>query len=116
MQPTSRSTRHSISLIVSIPKGGEIWGMTRNLSATGMLLDAAWLPPAGSELDVVLRWCTHAYMCRVRVVRHERNGVGVAYLDPSADFAAAVDCIARCGTPHPPNDAANEPALLDSVR
>ena len=80
--------RHKVPLFICL---GEMpIGRTRNLSRTGVFIETAMRPDVGSLHELRLAWDKTTYVCVVRVVRHARDGIGVAFSELDSFFAQAV--------------------------
>lgn len=66
-------------------------GRSVNISDTGILVETSERPPIDSELSIALVWGDDVYRSMVRVTRHDPTGIGVAFVDATPEFLAALE-------------------------
>ena len=84
-----RAPRSPISMFVGQDEGGP-FGLTVNMSQSGMLLETEERPPVGTTHTINLVWGEDIFECDIRVARHADVGLGVAFIDPQPGFVAVV--------------------------
>ncbi|MEE8409232.1 MAG: PilZ domain-containing protein [Myxococcota bacterium] len=94
------ATRHSVFLFTGeVTKGGD-WrvptgeseplGRTRDLSMSGAFVETIKRPVLGSIIEIVFMWGDEGARCDARVVRHDGDGIGVEFVEPSDAFLYAL--------------------------
>ena len=92
------------------------WGMTRNLSVSGMFLETEDRDPVGTEYTISIVWGDEIYACRARVMRHGSAGLGLMFIDPDASFLRTVQevidssPVAESAGKPPDSDGGSKPA------
>ncbi len=85
-----RLSRSPVALFVVLGQEGEPPGRTRNISLGGVFLETKKRPEVGSVVDLRFVWGEETFVGKARVVHHADDGVGVAFIDPEADFLKAL--------------------------
>jgi hypothetical protein len=102
---TSAPPRQNIPLFVRL--GDVPVGRTKNLSITGIFLETHLRPDVGSQHDLWLAWGESTFSCKVRVVRHADDGIGIVFEEPDVFFAQAVEeILSDSDVPPPPLQSA----------
>lgn len=90
-------TREVATLRVELTIGDETLGcLTGNISQSGMLVEVDAEVPIGTEVIVDVRYREHQAVGPATVASHAPAGLGLQYLDPSAEFRDAVENIIIC--------------------
>jgi hypothetical protein len=82
--------RRSAALFVATSDGALPFARTRDLSATGVFLETGAAPPVGSRVEISIAWGESVQTCLARVVRVDRDGVALEFVDPDTFFLQAV--------------------------
>jgi hypothetical protein len=78
--------RHRVTVFIG--QGEEMlpFGRTRDLSTSGAFLETDQRPAVGTERDISVVWGKDTVICRAKVVRHDSEGIGVAFVNPPMPF------------------------------
>ena len=74
-----RSPRHTITLFMAEHPDGNTFGVTRDVSQTGMYVLTKYRPPVDEPIDLYFVWGDDRVECPVTVIRHDHDGVGVSF-------------------------------------
>jgi hypothetical protein len=85
-----RLSRSPVSLFVGLGEPGEPPGRTRNISLGGVFLETKKRPELTTLVDLWFVWGEETFVGKARVVHHADDGIGVAFVDPEADFLKAL--------------------------
>jgi len=85
-----RAPRTPIAMFIGRGEG-DSFGLTVNMSRSGMLLKTDEQPPVGTTHAINLVWGGDTYECEVRVARHADGAMGVSFIDPPPGFVAVVN-------------------------
>lgn len=68
-------------------------GTTRNWSVSGVFIETTARPPVDTTLEITFIWGDDGVRTRARVARHAPDGIGLEFVEPSAQFLHAVQGI-----------------------
>jgi hypothetical protein len=89
-QTPQRYPRQPVSLFVGLGKTNEPPGRTRNMSMSGLFLETAARPAVESLVDLWFVWGEDTFVGKARVIRHAKDGVGLAFVEPDSLFLSAL--------------------------
>ena len=87
----SRSPRHKVTLFMAERPEGPPFGVTRDVSRTGMYVVTEHRPALHGDLALYCVWGDDRVACDVKVIRHGDDGVGISFIRRSdlLDYALA---------------------------
>ena len=69
------------------------FGPVKDLSRSGLYVFTGARPEIGAVEDFSFSWSGKRVQCKVRVVRHSDDGIGVEFVDPSDKVLAGIERI-----------------------
>ncbi|MCK5689753.1 PilZ domain-containing protein [Myxococcota bacterium] len=86
-----RADRHSVGVFVGEGPEPEAFGLSRNISESGIFVVTQQRPDIGSLLIISFIWDIDTFTCEAKVVRHEGDGVALIFVEPDSEFLRGVN-------------------------
>ncbi len=91
-KPT-RAPRRRVTLLIGNGEAQRPMGRSRDISVSGAFVETALRPTIDTTHTVSLVWGDDIHQSQARIVRHEEDGIGIAFLAPDQGFLNAVEDI-----------------------